>query len=479
MRSRAIAVAALLVIDAAAAAAVAQVDRERFERQLDQLRRDTLTLAPQVIPPEQRVFFDYGVYLTFDYLALDDPSGEHIILRQYDATYYTRLNLDQAHEFFLRGRLTYRDFAPGDVIDGDGSGLVDPDIDVGYYRFDLAGYLGSTTGELPPGNLVAQVGRDFIYWGNGLVLGERVDGALVDLTYGDFALTLLAGVTPVRTVDFDSSRPSYFYNTRRGFYGARATLRGGPHAVFAYGLIQRDYNDDVLDVGGVTTEFDYDSFYLGVGAGGAITDRLLYSVEAVVQTGEALSNSFVFDGPFLVPVEQSREDIQAFAADVRLDYLFTDPNRSRLSAEFLVATGDDDRLHTSNTFGGNAPGTDDRAFNAWGLVNTGYSFAPTLSNLMMVRGGASTFPFSNAEPFRQLQVGADVFGFWKFDADAPIDETTLDQRYLGWETDLFLNWQITSDVSLAIRYGVFFPSPDAFPEDDIRQFLATSLTFAL
>lgn len=480
MTRRGLSTLVVSLLACATTTAFGQERTESFQRRLDQLRQDNLRLLPRSAPPEQRVFFDYGVFLVFDYLSLDESNGNNATLRQYDSLWYTRLELDNAHELFLRGRLTYRDFSEGDELDPDGSGLVDPDLDVGYYRFDLAGYLGASRGEEPDGNITVQLGRDYVLWGNGLVLAERIDGGVVNFRVGDFSVDLLAGITPVRTVDFDSSRPAYFYNTRRGFYGLQVGWQRESHRLYAYGLLQQDYNaKDELQLGAITTRFHYDSYYVGVGAAGAVADRWLYAVEGVVQGGRTLSNSFTFDGPFLTPIEQQFDDILAFAIDARLDYLFADVNRSRLSFQLLVASGDDDRLHTSNTFGGNAPGTNDRAFNAFGAINTGFSFAPAVSNLLMLRAGASTFPFSNSRTFRDLQVGADLFFYGKFDPDAPIDETTADQRYLGWEPDLFINWRITSDVTLAVRYGVFFPSAGAFPGYDARQYVSTSLIFGL
>ena len=41
-----------------------------------------------------------------------------------------------------------------------------------------------------------------------------------------------------------------------------------------------------------------------------------------------------------------------------------------------------------------------------------------------------------------------------------------------------MNWQLTSDVTLAARYGLFFPQGSAFPIDDVRQFLFVGVTFA-
>jgi hypothetical protein len=97
-----------------------------------------------------------------------------------------------------------------------------------------------------------------------------------------------------------------------------------------------------------------------------------------------------------------------------------------------------------------------------------------------VRGGASTFPFTTGgDALRRLQIGCDVFAFGKFDRNAPIDEPTDDDFYLGCEADVFLNWQITSDVTLAARYGAFFPSDAITSGDDVRQFVFVGVTYGL
>jgi len=211
---------------------------------------------------------------------------------------------------------------------------------------------------------------------------------------------------------------------------------------------------------------------------GAITDRIYYGIEAVYEGGKNESNSFD-TGPLgqIVQVPQTTDQISAWAIDVQINYLPGDARNTRLIVEGLVASGDDDRQHTSNTLGGNAPGTKDRAFNGFGLINTGVAFAPSVSNLMMLRIGASTFPCPDYGPLRQLQIGTDLFWFAKTDPDAPIDEPTSDDQYLGFEPDVYVNWQITSDVGLALRYGVFFPS-DAFESQKARQFIYAGLTFA-
>lgn len=458
--------------------AIAQSDLETFERQLEQIRRDTVLRIDSSVPADQRAIVDYGAFASFGYLSADDNENENHVLRQSELIAYGRLNIDNVHEVFLRGRTSYRDFNDGDSFDDNGDDWINPQLERAYYRFDQRQYRAAYKGEIATDGFAFTGGRDLAYWGNGLTLSREIDGIFVDAYTHLVDVQFIAGVTPNRSVDFDSSRPDFDDDTSRGFYGGMISKQIGNHRPYVYGLVQRDYNDDTtLELGGIDTEFNYDSYYLGVGMSGAIGDRLLYGVELAHEGGDSLSNSFAVSGANLVQIEQTEEDIEAYALDARLDYLLVDERRSRLSGEFIAASGDDDRGSTSSTFNGNTPGTDDEAFNAFGLLNTGLAFAPSVSNMMTFRIGASTFPMPDHNAFDRLQIGADLFFYNKLDRDAAIDEFTFDERYLGFEPDVFLNWQITSDVSLAVRYGIFFPNSDAFVNDETRQFFFVNILY--
>jgi hypothetical protein len=463
---------------AASSHALAQANFGTFNRQLEQIQRDTLLQVDQNLSLDQRALFDYGGYFTFNYLSADDNVNDNHVLREYDVTAYARLNFDGAHEFFLRGLWGWRDFNKGDSFDGRGDEPVDGEANAWYYKFDLQRQQAAYYGRKIDYNVVFKAGQDLVIWGNGLVLSEAIQGLNTTLTWRGYDLTAIAGVTPTRTVDFDSSRPDFDHNTRRGFYGAMLSRDVSGHRPYVYGLIQRDYDQDNVGViGPITTKYDYNSYYIGIGANGPIGDRMLYGVEATYEGGTNLSNSTT--APPLVQLPQTRDDISAWAVDARLDYLLNDARHTRLSGEVIVASGDDDRLNsTSNTFGGNKSGTKDNAFNAFGLLNTGLAFAPEVSNLLAFRVGASTFPLPSTGPLRRMQVGSDVFIYNKLDSNAPIDEPSFNNGYLGWEPDFFLNWQATSDVTLVLRYGVFFPSSDAFQSDDARQYIYVGVTYA-
>jgi len=480
------------IVAIAAASASAQQNAERFERTLEQIQRDSAIRRADAIPLEQRALFDYGAYLSLGYFSIDDRNHDNHILRQYELFPYARLSLDGAQEFFFRGRLGYRDFNDRDSFDGRGDAVIDPDLDRGYYRFDLSRAQTSGRGAPSPDyNIVFEAGRDLAYWANGLVLAQTIDGAFFNLSNRGIELDLIAGITPTRTVDFDASRPSFDYNTRRGFFGGALSAHIGTHHPFVYFLSQLDYNRDELlrvatgdPANPIDTRFSYNSFYLGMGSTGALNDRLTYGVEFVLEGGRALSNSYelVGSGPTSSgipnPVPQREEWIRAYAADLKCDYLLTDTRKTRLSAEFFLASGDHDRQSTSETFGGNRPGTVDHAFNAFGLLNTGLAFAPQVSNLLALRVGASTFPIQTAGPLQRLQLGTDLFVFAKFNRGAPIDEPSTDNRYLGFEPDFFLNWQITNDVSFTTRYAIFFPGSGVVADEHPRQVFFIGVTYA-
>jgi hypothetical protein len=455
----------------------AQTNVERFERRLEQMERDTRERVNAQIPAGQRTYFDYGGYATANLFSIEDPENKTHVLTQYDLVGWAQLNLDNVHEFFVRGRTSFRHFVFGHSFDGEGDELSNT-LDLAFYRFDLAKCLSGYKDKKVDYDVVLQGGRQFVVWGNGLVLADTLDGGSVDVRIGKSDLLLLGGVTTNQTIDFDSSRPQFDDHTTREFYGGMLTTQIGKQRPFAYALVQRDNNPDVpLVIDGtppITTEFEYNSWYIGLGANGSLSDRLIYGVEFAYEGGHGLSSSVDASG---APIPQEKKDISAAAQDFKLEYLLADPHNTRFTAETIFATGDDDRMTTTNTYVGNVSGKD-TAFNAWGLLNTGLAFAPQVSNLCVYRVGASTFPLNSSGLFRKLQTGADLLFFTKFDRNAPIDEPTTDECFLGFEPDLYLNWQITSDITLALRYGLFVPGSAIVNNDNPRNFFYMGVTFA-
>jgi Alginate export len=468
----------LLIIAVLSVRAAAQPTVERFNRQLEQIQRDTDARALSQVPADRRANIDYGGFLSFDYFSIDDANLDNHILRQYQLVGFARFNLDAAQEIYFRGRMQYNDYNPGDSFNDFETGYFGQ-VDRAFYKFDSAGWQRAHGKSVSDGGFTFEGGRDLVYWGNGLALSQVIDGIFPRLTWNQTSLDLLAAVTPEHTVDIDPSRPHFDDNTHRAFYGGMISQQLGQQRPFFYALGQTDNNtDDVSTTGGVITNYDYNSYYLGIGSSGALSDRLLYGVELVYEGGDNLSNSFTVAGPTLVQTPQTRNDIQALAFDGRIDYLLLDRRKTRFTVELIAASGDDDRIQTSTTFAGNKQGSSDRAFNAFGLLNTGLAFAPAVSNLLALRIGAVTFPLPDHSAFQNLQAGVDFFVFNKLAERAPIDEPTFDKAYLGLEPDFFFNWQVTSDVTFSLRYGIFFAGDAIVNDEKNRQFFGAGVTYA-
>jgi hypothetical protein len=450
---------------------------ERFGRDVQQIQRETQARIDSEMPLSQRALVDYGGYLTFGYLSFDDSNRGNHALRQYELVGYGRVNFDGAQEVYFRGRADYDNYNSGDSFENRPDHL-EGRVEEGWYRFDLQQYLSAHGRRPMPIDLSIKAGRQFVDWGDGLTLNQYVDGIAAEIRGPHLSLDLLACVTVKETIDFDISRPDFDGNTRRGYYGARLTGQIGAYHPYAYFLLERDYNRDESTTSHVIpTRYRYNSYYAGGGCNGTLSDNLAYGAEACFEGGNDLSSSV--QSPFSTPVTQMPDRIEAYAANIHLDYLLNDRHQTRFGFEALYASGDSNRgSTTSGTFGGNNSGSADRAFNSLGVIYDGLAFAPAVSNLIMLRLGASTYPVPTGR-LRGLQVGGDFFAFAKALPEGPINEPSNDKSYLGCEPDAFINWRILDDVSFILRYGVFIPG-DAIPTRDanVRQFFYAAVTYA-
>ena len=472
---------------ASSASAQTGADRLRqIEQQLRDVESNYILKANPSLSVTERAVLEYGGLVNFGFLAADDTTANTRILRQLDSRLYGRLSLDGVHEVFGRLRFQYDDFNAGDSFRlGDGDRFHAPIGDRYWYKFDYRRSVEAYEGRHSDWNATIKVGRQYIEWASGLALSEQLyalSGTIEKAN--EFEVEGLWGATPtISVIDIDSSRPNFDENNDRQFFGGKLSLLSyEEHTPYIYVLVQRDFNPhSTFELPGVgvgpatiTTFFSYDSEYYGVGSDGKLTPNIGYLVEAVYETGSGATRSNDATGE----IPQTIENIDAWALRALLTYFFYDDARSQIQLETLLASGDNDReSDTTNTFGGNTTGTDDTAFNGFGYVNTGFSYAAPISNLAMIRLGGSTLPFRDTTHFRQLQLGVDFFLFGKFDNDAPIDETTAAKHFLGFETDVYANWRVTSDLAIIMRYGVFFPGA-AIPTSDERHYFYSGVTYA-
>lgn len=456
---------------------------QRLQRELRELDDEfRLTFSPDQ-PIAERLLLEYGGTYRSGFYAIDDAFGSTRILREYDLRLYLRAELDGAHRFFGRLRFLWEDWNSGDSFDGRGDEFENPIGDRYWYQFDLRGAVQAAGGERLGYNVNVKTGKQFVEWGTGLTLSNALYAVLVDAEAFDLGFIGLAGITPSSdTVDFDGSRPAFDTSTSRAFVGGAVEYRGwSSHRPYAYYLTQRDNNDEDFAVftgplGSIPTRFDYDSSYVGIGARGSIRADLRYRAELVYEYGEGLSNSF--DTATGLAIPQTFEDVSAWGGLAGLTYLLRDDADTRLDFQILAASGDDDRLNSANTFGGNRSGTEDTAFNALGFVDTGLALSPFPSNLLILRAGLSTFPM-RGKGLERLRFGVRGYLFAKLDEDAPLNVGTVDETFVGGEVDLFLDWRIASDLSGNLRYGVFFPGDAMAPgQDDVRHFFYAGFNYA-
>lgn len=430
---------------------------ERIRRQFEQELGDT-----------RRTLLDWGGWYNSYVFVFDDGVDSSRTFRRHDLRLWGRLVLDnRTHELYARTRLSLLDFNSGDSYDGDDDDVEGPNLERGYYRFDLARAARAYAGSRVEYDLVVKVGRDLVQFGLGLALATPLDHISVQGAYRAFELTGFAGRTVGSTQDFDLSRSAK--RTRRDLFGAQLKYVGlQRHEPFLYAFWQRDRNSEAAF--SPFQKFDYDSFYIGAGSSGELAKGLRYTAELVYETGESVGH-----GQFL-----RDNDIRAWAAQTQLEYLFPGKRKARASIEYLFGSGDPDRFASPvNTVGGNLGDSEDTSFIGFGYHDTGLSFAPRYSNLHMWRAGASCYPWPNHDRLKRFEVGTDWYVFYKHHASAAVSDptATVQSGYLGWEMDYYANWQLSADLAWTARLGVFFPG-GAFLDRTTRTFLLVGMTWS-
>lgn len=464
---------ALAVLLAAAAQVSAQEANRiaRFDRTLEQVRERyfekttglTLTETSRVL---------YGAYTTLSLLAVDNEARHTQVLRQVDSKLWVQAQ-SEGHMFYGRLRLRYQDFGDGDSFTGGkDQDMVAPIGDRYWYRFDWRTDQRTEEGVEPDWNWWVQIGRQYVHWVSGLALSETLYATRFGLELGLWRFGGFIGMTPINgTIDFDASRPNYTSDTDRFFWGVSVEWLGlANHRPFFYFVRQEDDNDQPLPGGAV---YGYDSWYASVGSAGQIhTGEWLYRIELIFEGGRSVSD-------LLGVFPQTIDDVRAWAGRFLISYIpwsTRATTRLRFELELLLGSGDEDRGHPSQTVGGNLAGTNDESFNGFGYYNTGLALAPELSNIVSIRLAASGFPAPSGK-LRRMRLQLDTFFFVKMDGDSAISVTTTPgDSFVGVEVDITLDWKLTSDSSVDLRYGIFVPG-DAVPDNDPMNFFYLGFSY--
>ena len=93
----------------------------------------------------------------------------------------------------------------------------------------------------------------------------------------------------------------------------------------------------------------------------------------------------------------------------------------------------------------------------------GRIFGPRLGNMMVLNAGYSFQPLANSPvaDSQRLQIRLDGFGYFR-ETGGAISESGIDpdstDRYLGFESDLSVNYRPLSDLGFGLSAGVFLPN---------------------
>ncbi|HWL93372.1 MAG TPA: alginate export family protein [Phycisphaerae bacterium] len=450
------------------AAPRADVGSAFLERQRA-LERENQRNLQETLPPAQKFRVDYGGWFNTYFFLFDDGFESSRTLRQYEMRLWASFSADQGiHEGYLRLRTAYDDWNHGDNFTNNHDDLDGPNLERGWYVFDVAKALNREERWSSPVELKIKAGRDLVHVGTGYAIDIPLDHAMLQGEIFGFETTYIGGRTPLSTENIDRNR-AVADHSNRVFHILEERYKGfDSHELFAYIAWQDDHTkEDPVDL---LQQYRYDSRYIGWGSVGELIPNLRYSTEWVIERGRSYN-----DQRFI-----KRSHIKAWGFDQRLDYYFKHKMKPVISAEWMFASGDPDRLGSpTNSKGGNQGDHVDNSFVGFGFRDTGLALAPRLSNIHVWRLGGSFRPFPDSKAAKDLELGTDWYMYYKNRHRAAISDPLADVQsgYAGWEMDYYANWRIWNDLAWTVRFGTFFPGK-AFSDQTTRTFLLTGITWS-
>ncbi len=426
----------------------------------------------------QRYLWDWGgserfMFLTYDDIDNDRVSDKRRTMRSNNFYLWANLNLDDIHSFYLRFHGEHIDWNQGDKYRSTENQFkfnLEEGFDEGHYSINIDRALESYLNYPIPVQMKLTVGRFRSYLGSQLAYVRKGNGIQLEgkSKWVDFKVFGVRNLIDEENIDF--STPG-FRSSKRFFYGAELNYNGlKKHVPYLFALIQED--DSGENIEDLDQDYEYDSRYYGIGSRGEIIKNLYYQVEGVLEDGKS------FPEAATVGIAPDNVQIDAWALDASLHYVYNILTHPTFSAEYAFGSGDSDRTERIQTaVPGNEEGTTDRNFLNFGYIDTGLSLAPRISNLQMFKLGLSLTPTEYIGN-RSVNVEANFFLFRKDKKEAAISDTRADrpQRSIGKEFDVNITWQIFSDLAASINYGRFYPS-NAFSDKDARDFLMVTMSF--
>ncbi len=319
--------------------------------------------------------------------------------------------------------------------------------------------------------MYVELGRLSIKDPMGLVVSHPADGALIGFDYPFVKISVQAGSTALilrnantivmslydQTVSVDEDS---WLGTSRLLYKAKADFPEifGQSVNLSF-IAQQDLNPDSAFIPKYTQTRDtsdpplggkLDTQYSSIKVSGSVIPDMFYDAWFIYGSGQTMT--WVADAVSSSGYSYQYVPISSFLTGVSLDYYMPAFLGSAFNFKVQFASGDADYTAAIE---GNSSGNG-TMFIPITASTLGAVFSPALSNLMVAQLTGSVKPF----PKERIQTGLKLFAFMRPTAGA-LDATGLepgeDALWLGFETDVFVNYRFSSDLGLSLNSGVFFP----------------------
>jgi hypothetical protein len=226
-------------------------------------------------------------------------------------------------------------------------------------------------------------------------------------------------------------------------------------AGMAYGVYSKDF---IKETSAVVTRYEYNPFYLGLGAMGYIFNaKLQYRVDGIYQGGDAYN--LTSNG------ESIQNKIMAGALISRLNYVLPVLTQvdTQVSGEYTLASGDADASRAGTASQSNTAGNY-TAFQSFGAYSGGLALKPRLTNIQIFRGGFEMRPLKMFFWGRNLGLSVKYSLYRKVSATGGISDAAATEASsdIGMAGDAGLNFAARSDLQFFYGFGVFKPG-DAYP----------------
>jgi hypothetical protein len=425
------------------------------------------------IAVSEKVWLSIGGSTRVRYEYWDDFSfgaGNDDDFLLYRAHLHQDLHLGPHWRFFLDerfGDVNHRDLPGGEREGSD------------YDHADFMNAFIEAKYPIGPVNLTARLGRFEMEYGKQRVIGPSdwtnnrrlFEGGLLRLQGAKSPWQLDAFVT--RPVIFNADR--FTWNDAdddtlfSGLYFSDKVGAEKKYTVEAYFLAQLQYDAQLVT---------QDRYTLGGRALGPVWKNLSFELEAAYQFGHR-----DYTGPSPLPI--ATEDISAWMLTGELTYTFARPACAPwLTAGFDYASGDRDRMdRETQTFAPPYPTAH---------IHLGYVDVVGRGNIIDARLTAGAWPVP-----KKMKVWADAHWFWRADDDDALYGTSgavsraatyvtpggrtvqSGERFIGFETNLTMNYQFTRYSTWILGCGRFFAGEflDTTGAQKDIDFVYTSLEF--